>query len=257
LSISVLRNLEARLENLVEGVFSRAFSSQVQPVEIARKLAKEMDAHRTASVSRVYVPNQYTVWLSGEDHKRLEGYERSLEQELSAYLLEHARRHDYALLTRPEVSLETDERLRLGEFGIQTRLVKPPARQGEAPEQGDQGHTMVYTVPPKQTKSRKRQPAAHLTETKAIVSLGDRRYVLDGPTAALGRSRECDCVLADPNVSRRHAELRRGPTGDWQIVDLGSTNGVKVNGRQVDTSRLSPGDEVVLGTTRFTFDIEQ
>ena len=78
---------------------------------------------------------------------------------------------------------------------------------------------MVYSVPPKQSKSRKRRPA-HLTETKAIVSLDDRRYVLDGPTAVLGRSRECDCVLNDPNVSRRHAELRRGPTGDWQIVDL-------------------------------------
>src|SRR5436190_19546772 len=113
--ISVLRNLEARIECLVEGAFSRAFSSQVQPVEIARKLAKEMDAHRTASVSRVYVPNQYTVWLSTQDRERLEGYERSLEQELSGYLLEHARRHDYALLTRPEVNLEDDERLRLGE----------------------------------------------------------------------------------------------------------------------------------------------
>jgi Protein of unknown function (DUF3662)/FHA domain len=256
--LSVLRNLEQRIENLVEGVFSRAFSSQVQPVEIARKLAKEMDAHRTASVSRVYVPNQYTIWLSAEDRQRLEGYERSLEQELSSYLLEHARRHDYALLTRPEVQLESDERLRLGEFGIQTRLVKPPARQGEAPEQGEQGHTMVYTVPPKDTKSsRKRSPAAHLTETKAIVSLDDRRYVLDGPTAVLGRSREADCVLNDPNVSRRHAELRRGSTGDWQIVDLGSTNGVKVNGRQVDASRLAPGDEVVVGTVRFIFDVEQ
>jgi hypothetical protein len=254
--MSVLRNLEQRIENLVEGVFSRAFSSQVQPVEIARKLAKEMDAHRTASVSRVYVPNQYTVWLSAEDRQRLEGYERSLEQELSAYLLEHARRHDYALLTRPEVNLESDERLRLGEFGIQTRLVKPPARQGDSPSQGEQGHTMVYSVPPKQTKSRKRQPAAHLTETKAIVSLDDRRYVLDGPTAVLGRSRECDCVLNDPNVSRRHAELRRGPNGDWQIADLESTNGVKVNDRLVEASRLSPGDQVVLGTVRFTFDIE-
>jgi pSer/pThr/pTyr-binding forkhead associated (FHA) protein len=74
--------------------------------------------------------------------------------------------------------------------------------------------------------------------------------------AVLGRSRECDCVLNDPNVSRRHAELRRNPTGDWQIVDLGSTNGVKVNDRQVDTSRLAPGDQVSLGTIRFTFDIE-
>ena len=237
-------------------MFSRAFSSQVQPVEIARKLAKEMDSHRTASVSRVYVPNQYTVWLSPDDRERLEGYERSLEQELSAYLLEHARRHDYALLTRPDVDLDSDDRLRLGEFGIQARLVKPPVRQGEQPSQGEEGHTMVYTAPPK-SKSRKRQPAARLTETRAIVSLDDRRYVLDGPVSALGRSRECDCVLNDPNVSRRHAELRRGSTGDWQIVDLGSTNGVKVNGRQVDSSRLSPGDEVIVGTTRFIFDIEQ
>jgi hypothetical protein len=238
-------------------VFSRAFSSQVQPVEIARKLAKEMDASRTASVSRVYVPNQYTVWLSPGDHERLEGYERSLEQELSGYLLEHARRHDYALLTRPAVKLETDDRLRLGEFGIQTRMVKPPAREGESPSQGEPGHTMVYSLPPKQSRRDRKKPEARLVGTKAIVSLDDRRYVLDGPTAVLGRSRECDCVLADPNVSRQHAELRRGSTGDWQVVDLGSTNGVKVNGRLVDRSRLSPGDEVTLGTTRFIFDIEQ
>jgi hypothetical protein len=238
-------------------VFSRAFSSQVQPVEIARKLAKEMDAHRTASVSRVYVPNEYTVWLSTEDHQRVEGYEHSLEQELSAYLLEHARRHEYALLTRPAVKLRSDDRLRLGEFGIQTRLVKPPARQGEEPSQGDPGHTMVYTTPPKSSRRERRQPAARYTDTKAIISLDDRRYVLDGPTATLGRSKECDCVFRDPNVSRRHAELRRGTTGDWQVVDLNSTNGVKFNGRRVESSRLSPGDEVTLGTTRFTFDIEQ
>ncbi len=194
-------------------MFSRAFSSQVQPVELARKLAKEMDAHRTASVSRVYVPNQYTVWLSAEDRQRLEGYERSLEQELSGYLLEHARRHDYALLTRPEVKLETDERLRLGEFGIQTRLVKPPARQGEDPSQGEEGHTMVYSVPPKQSRKERRRPGGRLIETKAIVTLDDRRYVLDGPVAVLGRSRACDCVFSDPNVSREHAELRRGLDG--------------------------------------------
>ena len=256
--ISVLRNLEARIESLVEGVFSRAFSSQVQPVEIARKLAKEMDAHRTTSVARVYVPNQYTVWLGPEDRERLEGYERSLEQELSAYLLEHARRHDYALLTRPEVELETDERLRLGEFGIQTRLVKPPARQGEAPSQGEQGHTMVYSVPPKQQKTPRgaQRKTQHLTDTRAIVSLDDRRYVLEGPVATLGRSRECDCVLADPNVSRKHAELRRNSNGDWEIADLGSTNGIKVNDRRVEGARLSPGDQIQIGTTYFTFDIE-
>ncbi len=256
--MSVLRNLEARIEGLVEGVFSRAFSSQVQPVEIARKLAKEMDSHKTASVSQVYAPNNYTVFLSPEDHERLSGYTRSLTQELSAYLLEHARRQDYALLTRPEVNIEVDERLRLGEFGIQPRLVKPPVRQGESGEQGKHGHTMVYSAAPEKPKEPRgsRRHAAPLTQTRAIVSLYDRRYVLDGPTAVLGRSRECDCVFDDQNVSRRHAELRRNNSGDWQIVDLGSTNGVKVNGRRVDTSRLAPGDDVDLGTVSFTFDIE-
>ena len=237
-------------------MFSRAFSSQVQPVELARKLAKEMDAHRTASVSRTYVPNDYTVYLSPDDRKKLEGYERSLQQELSGYLLEHARRHDYDLLTRPEVSFETDERLRLGEFGIQTRLVKPPARPDEEPSQGEAGHTMVYSAPREQARA-KRKPEAGLVETRAIVALDDRRYVLHGPKATLGRSRECECVFADPNVSRRHAELHRNTHGDWQVVDLGSTNGVKVNGRRVESSRLSPGDEVTLGTTSFTFEIEQ
>ncbi len=96
-----------------------------------------------------------------------------------------------------------------------------------------------------------------MVETRAIVSLDDRRYVLDGPTATLGRSKECECVIPDPNISRKHAQLRRNNSGDWQVVDLGSTNGIKVNDRRVDASRLSPGDEVTLGTTTFTFDIEQ
>jgi hypothetical protein len=255
--ISVLRNLEARIEGLVEGVFSRAFSSGVQPVEVARKLAKEMDAHKAASVSRVYVPNEYTVWLSPEDHERFQGYEKSLEQELSAHLLEHARRHDYDLLTRPVIDLDKDERLRLGEFGIQTRLVRPPQRQGAEPTQGEPGHTMVYSATQAQRARSKRRSGSQFVETRAVVSLDDRRYVLDGPTATLGRSKDCDCVLPDPNVSRKHAELRRSSNGDWQIVDLRSTNGVKVNGRRVSSSRLSPGDELTLGTTVFTFDIEQ
>ena len=119
-----------------------------------------MDAHRTASVSRVYVPNQYTVWLSAEDHQRLEGYERSLEQELSGYLLEHARRHDYALLTRPESTSRPTSACAWASSGSRPALVKPPARQGEAPAQGEQGHTMVYTVPPKQTRKERRAPGA-------------------------------------------------------------------------------------------------
>ncbi len=229
----------------------------MQPVELARKLAKEMDSHKTAGVARVYVPNEYTVYLSGKDRVRLEGYERSLEQELSGYLLEHARRRSYDLLTRPTVSFETDERLRLGEFGIQTRLVKPPAHEGESPSQGEEGHTMVYSAvrdaQPEQPAPSGRAEVA----TRAVVIADDRRYVLDGPRATVGRSKDADCVLRDPNVSRHHAELRRSSAGDWTIADLGSTNGVKVNGRRVGSTRLRSGDRVTLGTTTFTFDVEQ
>src|SRR3954447_16733334 len=158
-------------EGLVEGVFSRAFSSEVQPVELARKLAKEMDAHKTASVERVYVPNEYTVYLSTKDRSKLEGYERSLEQELSGYLLEHARRRGYDLLTRPAFEFSTDERLRLGEFGIQARLVKPPAREGEAPSQGEEGHTMVYSAVKEKAAPVKtpEQRAEAMVATRAVV----------------------------------------------------------------------------------------
>jgi len=229
----------------------------VQPVELARKLAKEMDAHKTAGVARVYVPNEYTVYLSGKDRTRLEGYERSLEQELSGYLLEHARRRGYDLLTRPTVAFETDERLRLGEFGIQARLVKPPAQEGAAPSQGEEGHTMVYSAvrdapPAAQAPSRRAEVAS-----RGVVTVDDRRYVLDAARSTIGRSRDADCVLRDPNVSRHHAELRRSPSGDWTIADLGSTNGVKVNGRRVGSTRLKSGDKVTLGTTTFQFDVEQ
>jgi FhaA, N-terminal domain/FHA domain len=228
----------------------------VQPVELARKLAKEMDSHKTAGVARVYVPNEYTVYLSGRDRTRLEGYERGLEQELAGYLLEHARRRSYDLLTRPTVAFETDERLRLGEFGVQARLVKPPAQEGAPPVQGEEGHTMVYSAV-REAPPREAAPARAEVATRAVVTLDDRRYVLEGPRATIGRSRDADCVLRDPNVSRHHAELRRSPQGGWTIADLGSTNGVKVNGRRVGSTRLSSGDQVTLGTTSFRFDIEQ
>src|SRR5947208_12884670 len=121
----VLRTLEHKIEALFEGIFGRAFRTNVQPVELARKLAKEMDDHRTVSVSRVYVPNEYTVFLSTADREQFEGYETSLLAELEEYVAEHAKRENYALLTAPKVLLETDDDLALGEFGIATRMVQP------------------------------------------------------------------------------------------------------------------------------------
>src|SRR6188508_214833 len=117
--MSFLRKVELRLEGLVEGAFSRAFKARVQPRELARKLAKEMESYKTVSVSRTYVPNEYTVFLSREDRRQFEGYEQALLDELSAYLLDHAAQENLALLTRPKVGFATDKRLRMGEFGIQ------------------------------------------------------------------------------------------------------------------------------------------
>src|SRR3954463_14268279 len=107
----VLRAIEQKIEALFEGIFGRAFRTNVQPVELARKLAKEMDDHRTISVSRVYVPNEYTVYLSPGDRDQFESYESSLRGELQDYLAEHARREQYALMSPPRVQLETDDDL--------------------------------------------------------------------------------------------------------------------------------------------------
>jgi len=123
--MSVLRNLESKLADLVEGTFGRVFRSEVRPVELARKLAKEMDEHRTVSVSRTYVPNEYLVYLSPQDRERFEGVEHEVIDELAAYLLEHARRERLALMSRPTIEFRTDEQLALGEFGIQARTVRP------------------------------------------------------------------------------------------------------------------------------------
>jgi hypothetical protein len=250
--MSVLRNLESKLAGLVEGTFSRAFKSEVRPVEIARKLAREMDEHTVQSLSRVYAPNEYAVWLSPEDRAQFEGYEDELARELSGYLLEHARREKIALVTQPQISFKTDERLRLGEFGIQARLVRPPTHEQEAAIQGDEGHTMVYSV-----SERVSEPLREPDPRRGSARLrSDGRTIVVGPAGAvLGRSRDCDVVLDDPNVSRHHAEVRPSG-GSWIVNDLGSTNGIKVNGRRIrGPESLKRGDVIELGTSSVTFDL--
>ncbi|MBX5468605.1 MAG: FHA domain-containing protein [Thermoleophilaceae bacterium] len=248
--MSVLRNLEQKIEAIVEGAFSRAFKSRVQPVELARKLAKEMEDNKTVSVSRVYVPNEYCVFLSPADREQFAGYEEALRKELSDYLLEHARGEGLALLTRPTVSFETDERLGLGEFGIQAQLVKPPEDESGEPELGDFGATMIYSPGREARRLAPPAPAA-----RALLVGAGRRTVLSGDRILVGRSRDCDLVIDDPNVSRRHAELRN-QGGSWSVRDLGSTNGVKVNGRRVEQAVLQPGDELTLGLSKLRFEQE-
>jgi hypothetical protein len=253
--MSFLRKVELRLEGLVEGAFSRAFKARVQPVELARKLAKEMDSYKTVSVSRIYVPNEYTVYLSRDDRRQFRDYEEALLDELSSYLLEHATSENLALLTRPKVSFETDKRLRMGEFGIQARLVKPTGDEVDEVSQGDLGATMVYSAARPGRDVAEEPGVAEKTISRALLIANGKSFVIDRDRAVIGRSQRCDYVLSDPNVSRRHFELQlRG--ADWYLVDLDSTNGVTVNGRRVASSRLEPGDVIVVGTSNLKFDLD-
>jgi hypothetical protein len=251
--MSVLKSLESKIAGLVEGTFSRAFRSEVRPVEIARRLAREMEDHKTVSVSRVYAPNEYAVYLSPQDHERMADYEDALATELCAHLLEHARREKLDLLARPHVEFRTDDQLRLGEFGIQARLVRPAEAVGAAPSQGEHGQTMVFSA------ERLRKPLEEAGVAKAppaVVVVDGRRMALGREGGVLGRSRESDIVVADGNVSRRHAEIRPSGSG-WVVTDLNSTNGVAVNGRQITTPQvLHDGDRIVLGTAPVTFELE-
>jgi hypothetical protein len=254
--MSVLRNLESKLGGLVEGAFSRAFKSRVEPVELARKLAREMEESKQVSVSRTYVPNHYRVFLSPQDREQFASYEPALRKELSDYLLEHARAERLALTSRPAVEFLTDERLSLGEFGIQAQLLTsddgPDQASAGVPSEADFGHTMVYSP---DRPSRRLEPEAPAAPSRAVLSGPGQRTVLGGSRMTLGRSRECDIVVDDANVSRRHAELT--PEGEgWRISDLGSTNGIKVNRRRVEDAVLRHGDRVTLGVTDLDFELE-
>jgi hypothetical protein len=256
----VLRAIEQKIEALFEGVFGRAFRTNVQPVELARKLTKEMDDHKTVSVSRVYVPNEYTIYLSGSDRAQFADYQGSLVAELEEYMTEHARRESYALLTPPKVLLETDDDLAIGEFGIATRMVQPKrgnrARASEEPEeQVESGATMIYKPVQQPTEAASLEDLEVEREV-AILSWDGQTRRVDKRRVVLGRSRECDIQVEDANVSRRHAELRQEGATYW-IVDLDSTNGIEVNGRQVKRARLESGDTFTVGATEVTFTTER
>jgi Protein of unknown function (DUF3662)/Inner membrane component of T3SS, cytoplasmic domain len=278
--MSLLRSLETSISNLVEGTFGRLFRSEVRPIELAHKLAREMDEHRTTSVSRTYAPNEYSIWLSPSDRARYEGVEDELIEELCAYLLEHARRESLILASQPSISFHTDDSLALGEFGIRARLVRPdgdqsqedrpapapapardqsspaapPALREPVPEPADEhGRTMIYS-----NSTRVREPieqARARRSPRALLTVAGRRLLVPPEGGVIGRSRDCEIVLDDAGISRRHAELR--PSGEgWSVADLGSTNGLRVNGREVRVARsLNPGDRLQLGSTEIVFDL--
>jgi hypothetical protein len=253
--VSVLKNIESKIESLFEGVFGRAFRTHVQPVELARKLVKEMDEHRSVSVSRIYVPNEYEIYLSTADREQFADYEASLVDELQDYLAEHARREGYVLLTQPTVSFNTDDDLSLGEFGIATRMAHRDGRpqDGEPADEVEPGATMIYR--PRQPQQPTEAVSAEelgLGREVLSVDVDGRRIPIEKRRAVVGRSRDCDVQLADPNVSRRHAEIRQEGATYW-LVDLDSTNGIEVAGRRQKRVKLEEGTRVTIGATEVVF----
>lgn len=252
--MSLLRTIETRIASLVEGTFGKVFRTSVQPVELARRLVKEMDEHQQRTVRNVYVPNRFDVFLSRDDHRQLSQYAAALTTELSEYLAEHARRNGYALLTRPRVQLNLDRDLQLGRFGIAVQMEQPDALDGpvadDAPPTGAAGQTMVYqaaVVPP--------DPEPAPIRDSCAVFGPDGPYPLASARVRVGRGKSNELVLHDPSVSREHAELVRSSDGtSWRVRDLDSTNGVAVNGTKVRDEALALGDTITFGSCDVRFD---
>jgi pSer/pThr/pTyr-binding forkhead associated (FHA) protein len=249
----VLRTIEQKIESLFEGAFGRAFRRNVQPVELARKLAKEMDDYKMVSVSQVYAPNEYVVYLSPRDRDQFESYEPALVKELEDYLAEHGRREGYLLLSRPNVSFRTDEDLEVGLFGISNRMIQREAPDAPPEPDVEPGATRIYRATPSETEAVSAEELGMEPEQEpATITVDGAQHRLEKPVMVIGRSKEADIRVADPNISRRHAEIRREGSTFW-IVDLDSTNGVAVNGRALKRAKLDDEDRITLGSTELVF----
>jgi hypothetical protein len=246
--VGVLQRFEHRLEGMVEGAFARAFKSELQPVEIASAVQREMD-DRAAIVAqgRTLVPNDFVVELSEADFERLDVYADSLGIELATLAREHAREQGYSFVGPVRMRFEGVRDLTTGTFRIRSGVIR-----GTTVEDGEI-----------------RRPASDLPHPagsfngapRLLVSTADpgpgggtsqRTYELNAPLTILGRGTDCDLRLVDPGVSRHHAELRV-EDGEVVLVDLGSTNGTFVNGQPVRRVSLTDGTRVTLGRTTLVF----
>ena len=252
--MSVLKNLENKIAGLVEGTFSRAFRSEVRPVEIARKLAREMEEHKSFSVSRTYAPNEYRVFLSPRDRERFAGYEAALTAELAGYLLEHARRERLTLLSRPVIEFETDDRLGLGEFGIQTRVAQPEDEPVSAPPKAQSGrHDGLQQRRARGGAARERRPPAR---ARRLCSWSTANGSWWGP-----RARRSAAVVRRCGAERseRVPPARRDPPPGRVVGAHRPRLDERLKAQRAPDRRLrgaADGDEIELGESAMTFTLE-
>jgi hypothetical protein len=224
-----LRDFERRLGGLVEGLFSKTFRSGLQPIEIAKRVVREMDDSKQVAINEVWAPNRFEISLSKDDAPRFQQMESALVTELKQVVLETAAERGWGLVGAPEVELFIGHDLRKGDLEVEASLVQgeekvPPAAVAEAAEAGHHGELLVHKAD------------------------SVRRVPLDKEMVTIGRLPESDVTIEDKGVSRRHAQIRT-KDGRSTLTDLGSTNGTKLNGQQVQSRPLSDGDRITVGTT--------
>jgi hypothetical protein len=225
--VPILRDFERRLGNMVEGFFASTFRSGLQPVELAKRVMREMDANKTVGVREVWAPNRFTFTLSESDGERFEQAEQALVTELKRVVRETAAERGWGLVGPPEIEFVVDEELRRGRFEVESSFV-----EGE-------------------------EELAPLVAGQATLTLLEggqpsRTYSLAKPVVILGRLPESDVVVADPGASRQHARISSANNA-FVLFDLGSTNGTLVNDHEVREHELADGDRITIGETVLEF----
>jgi hypothetical protein len=249
--MGILRDFERRLEGVVEGLFARAFRSGVQPVELGKRLVREVEDGRTVGVNRVYVPNVYVYELSPGDRERFADYEVALAQELAALAVDTARERDWAMLGPARIEFETADDLEVGRFRLGSRVEADEQERDYAaagPVARPVGpHTAM--LPGQRPRSKPGAPASLI-----LVQGGQpiRTWPLGSAEISIGRAEQSDIPLSDPGVSRNHARVVR-EGDDFIVEDLRSTNGTEVNGQPIRRRRLANGDMLKLASSTLQF----
>ncbi|MGP3978661.1 FhaA domain-containing protein [Streptomyces sp. 8N114] len=270
--MGVLKRFEQRLEGLVNGTFAKVFKSEVQPVEIAGALQRECDNNATIwNRERTVVPNDFVVELSPPDYERLSPYSGQLGDELASMVRDYAKQQRYTFMGPIKVNLEKADDLDTGLYRVRSRTLasstsQPQQRGGPAQAgagYGGAGAGAGYPPPPASAPPAPTAPPTYApgpsggagplpgTETRRWVEINGNRHQISGPTLVLGRSTEADVRIDDPGVSRRHCEIRAGNPSS--IQDLGSTNGIVVDGQHTTRATLRDGSRIVVGSTTIIY----
>lgn len=254
--MGVARNIEQRLEGLVEGFFTKVFRSGLQPIEVGRRILREMSDGKTLSVNRVYTPNEFVVRMGADDYQRFSGMEAGLRKEFTELVIQSAKENRWNLMGLPEIEFKEENRLGRGEFRVEAAFAaapdeRPPISTRQPSEQDPRATRAVPTDTAERLGMDPGRPQLLVLDPSGAPV--ERISVTRDPIV-IGRIANSDVVLSDPNVSRRHAEIRRD--GDrWMVVDLGSTNGTLVNGKLAGEHVLHDGDRLTIGTSELQFKI--